>query len=251
MKRIKVSAVSFLNTRPFLWGMEKSGLLQDIDLVLDIPSVCGSKLMNNEVDLALAPIAIMPKMAFSELITDFCIGCDGAVQTVGLYANQAINEISKVQLDAQSKTSNVLARMLIEKYWKLEVEFIPGELRKHHFVQKGEAILVIGDGPFKTKNQFQYFYDLGEAWKSFTGLPFVFAAWIANTKLPDNFKAALNEALKKGLAFIPQIAIQEQGSYEDRFDVGEYLSKSISYKLDDTKKESMQIFFNHLQLIHQ
>ena len=95
---LKISAVSYLNTIPFIHGLKQSELIHNIDLQLDYPSICADKLINGEVDLALVPVAIIPTLKEAHIISDYCIGADGAVDTVCLYSDVPITEIEIIGL---------------------------------------------------------------------------------------------------------------------------------------------------------
>ena len=96
---IKVAAVSYLNTKPLLYGLIKSGLQDEIDLQLNIPSECASKLVAGEVDMGLVPVAIIPEIKGARIISDFCIGTVGTVKTVCIFSQCPIEEIEHLYLD--------------------------------------------------------------------------------------------------------------------------------------------------------
>ena len=96
MDKIRVSAVSYLNSIPFVYGLEKSSVQSQIELSLDIPSECANKLLDNQVDLALVPVAIIPQLKFSEIISPYCIGANGPVETVCLFSQVSLNEIEEI-----------------------------------------------------------------------------------------------------------------------------------------------------------
>ena len=128
MSKIKASAVAYLNTKPFLYGLKKTGLLQQIDLALDIPSNTAKKLLNGEVDLGLVPVAVLPLLTKKyQIVSDYCIGTERVVKTVCLYSQVSLQQIKRIYLDYHSRTSVQLVQLLCEKYWQLEVEFLPAE----------------------------------------------------------------------------------------------------------------------------
>ena len=114
---LKVSAVSYLNSVPFIYGLKQSELIHNIDLQLDYPSICADKLINGNVNLALVPVAVIPKLKDSYIISDYCIGAVGAVDTVCLYSDVPITEIKSIGLDYQSLTSVALLKVLLKEYW--------------------------------------------------------------------------------------------------------------------------------------
>src|SRR2546428_3316192 len=120
LNKIKISAVSYTNTKPFLYGIEQSGILTKniIDLSLDIPADCAEKVIDGRADVGLIPVAALLKLPYYEIISDYCIGANGAVNSVFLFSTKPINEVKTIRLDTESRTSNNLAKLLIINYWK-------------------------------------------------------------------------------------------------------------------------------------
>src|SRR5262245_24497557 len=118
--KIKVSAVSYLNSKPFIYGLEHSEVKNEIDLQLDVPSTCAAKLFEDKVDLGLVPVAVLPDLDEYHIITDYCIGADGEVGSVLLLSEVPLNEIKTILLDYQSMTSVVLVQILADKFWKIQ-----------------------------------------------------------------------------------------------------------------------------------
>jgi len=116
---IKVSCVRYLNSQPFIYGLKNNPVINEIDLSLDIPSVCAEKLLNGNVDIGLVPIAVIPELKESHIISDYCIGADGKVETVLLLSDVPLEKIETVLLDYQSRTSVLLVKMLAGKFWKI------------------------------------------------------------------------------------------------------------------------------------
>src|SRR5688500_8622220 len=110
--KIKVGIVNYLNTKPLLYGIERSPVLEEIELIKDYPSNIASALLKNEIDVGLVPVAIIPRLKYYELITDYCISCDGPVASVCLFSDVPLAEVETVLLDYQSRTSVELARIL-------------------------------------------------------------------------------------------------------------------------------------------
>ena len=171
MEKIKVTAVSYLNTKPLLYGLVNDPISDEIDLQLDIPSDCAKKLQAGTVDLGLVPVAIIPHLETPHIISDFCIGTNGAVKTVSIFSEVPIENITQLYLDFHSRTSVELAKILIEKHWKLNVEYLPAE---EGFIDKAngtKACVVIGDRTIGLEKRFSYVYDLGASWKKYTPVP--------------------------------------------------------------------------------
>src|SRR4051812_36736309 len=124
MDKIKISIVSYLNSKPFVYGIEHSDLLNEIDLQQDIPSVCAQKLIDGKVDIGLIPVAVLPLLKEKYIISDYCIGAVGKVASVMLYSDVPLDRISSVLLDYQSRTSVTLVKVLAKNFWKISPEWI-------------------------------------------------------------------------------------------------------------------------------
>ena len=242
MVKYKVSAVSYLNTVPFIHGLKQSELIHNIDLHLHYPSICADKLINGTVDLALVPVAVIPKLKDSYIISDYCIGADGAVDTVCLYSDVPITEIESIGLDYQSRSSVALLKVLLKEYWQLKPELKKVDIGFEDSIKGDHAALVIGDRGFALNTNHDYIYDLSAIWKKMTGLPFVFAAWVANKKLPQYFISNFNTALEKGLSDIDRVLALEGDNYPHCINPEDYLNNKISYNLDAEKKKGMELF---------
>ena len=178
-----LSIVNYYNTTPFLYALNKSALKHQLDIQLDIPSVCAQKLKNNQVDIGLVPVAILPELLEYEIISDYCIGANGKVDSVKLFSQVPLNEITHVLLDYQSKTSVTLVQVLNKHYWKMPFTFINATIGFEQNIQGTTAAVIIGDRTFGIQNQYPYQYDLAEEWKKYTNLPFVFACWASCKKI--------------------------------------------------------------------
>ena len=243
---LKISAVSYLNTIPFIHGLKQSELIKTIDLKLDYPSICADKLINGTVDLALVPVAVIPKLKKAYIISDYCIGANGAVDTVCLYSDVPIEEIESIALDYQSRTSVALLKILLKEYWQLNPELKKANVGFEENIKGNHAALVIGDRAFALNTKHAYIYDLSAIWKEMTGLHFVFAAWVANTKLPKDFIVSFNKALEKGLSNIDKAFALEGDSYPNCKNPEDYLNNKISYSLDIEKQKGMELFLRKI-----
>lgn len=234
MQKIKISAVSYTNTIPFVYGIKQSPeLLNSIELSLDIPSLCASKLIENKVDVGLVPVAALLDIPNYKIISDYCIGSVGKVTSVFIFSKKPIAEIKTIRLDAQSRTSNNLARILLQNYWKQEVFIVENE-------ELADAYVQIGDRTFGKDKTEPYAYDLGEAWTDFCGLPFAYAVWAANKELPKEFTELFNKALKLGLDNREEV-LKDIPEHKN-IDIREYLLNSINYDLDEEKRAAIKLF---------
>ena len=246
MKKIKLTAVNYLNTKPFMYGLVQAGMEEELEMHKDIPSVCADKLINDEVDIALIPVAALAQLPQHFIVSDYCIGCDGEVKTVCLYSNSPIEEVNRIYLDVHSRTSAALSKILVKEYWKkVNMDYKPIYDVDNILIDDDSAILAIGDKTIGMDSKFRFTYDLGVAWKDMTGLPFVFAAWVANKKLKADFLDRFNNALSQGLSHIPELLFILPEQDQD-FDLKNYFEKNISYHLDEKKKEALRLFMSKL-----
>ena len=237
--KIKISAVSYTNTKPFIYGIEKSEVRNDIDLSLDIPSDCAFKLINNQVDIGLIPVAAIPFVPNANIIGSYCIGSKGAVNSVFIFADVPISEIKILRLDLQSRTSNNLAKVLLKFHFKVQVEFVTDPS------SEADAIVLIGDRTFGRKADFAYAYDMGEEWMKFTGLPFVYAAWVANKTIPAQFVTDFDAALKFGLEHREELL--QTLPDQPNFDLEDYLMNKLDFELTDDKRKALSLFLEYIE----
>lgn len=243
--KIRVGAVSYLNTRPLLYGIRHHSILNEIELLEDYPSRIAQLLIEDKIDLGLIPIAALPQLKEFHIISDYCIGALGPVASVCIFSEVPMENIKKVYLDYQSKTSVSLAKILLRDYWKKEVVFVQAQTDDfRNLVKDDSAAVIIGDRALEQGKISRYAYDLSEAWKKHTGLPFVFAAWVANKKLPEQFNASFNEANSYGLQHLD--AVIKETNIPD-FDLKTYYTRHISYYLDEKKREGMTLFLDLLK----
>jgi len=252
MDKVKVTAVSYLNTKPFLYGIEHSDLINELELSLDIPSRCSERLLNQEVDIGLVPVTIIPFIDDVEIISDYCIGSTGPVKTVCLFSHCPLEDIETVLLDYHSNTSVELLRILLRDYWKMSPRLLRGEAGFEEKIGGTTAGLIIGDRVIPWRKRFTYEYDLGQAWHEHTSLPFVFAAWVTRSHLEGPFIDRFNEAIEFGVKQIQKTVDEFSERYEEHgFDVSKYFEENISYAFDDQKRRGMDHFLKLVSGVSQ
>lgn len=239
MNKIKISAVAYTNTKAFIYGIEHSDVINQIDLSLDIPSDCAGKVIDGTVDLGLIPVAAIPHVPNAQIIANYCIGSVGAVNSVFIFSNVPAQQIKTIKLDSHSRTSNNLAKVLLKFHFKQEVTYTTDA------EAVTDAIVLIGDRTFGKKGDYAYVYDMGEEWMNFTGLPFVYAAWVANKELPNAFIKDFNAALKMGLA--ERAAVLKTLPANPVFDLEDYLMNKLDFELTDKKREALALFLSYIE----
>jgi len=245
--KVRVSAVSYLNTLPFLYGINHSSVKNEMELSLDIPSDCAKKLLNDEVDLGLVPVAIIPQLKEYHIISDYCIGANGEVNTVALYSDVPLNQIETIYLDFHSKTSINLVQVLAKKYWKISPKFVNAQVGFEQQIKGNCAGVIIGDRTFNLHKTFKYKFDLANEWKKMTGLPFVFACWVANKNLPTSFINSFNSALKIGINNIENLITETSPEFVSKEELTHYWKNNIDYNFNPLKEEALSKFLEFIK----
>jgi chorismate dehydratase len=244
---IKVSAVSYHNTLPMIQGIKQSGFINQMSLQLDIPAVTALKFMNDEVDVALLPVGVLPQLTNYKIITNNCIGAIDKVKTVAIFAEKPLSEIKKIHLDYHSRTSVELLKILIDEYWlRPDIQLIPSSEGFEKNIKNDEAALLIGDKTFPLLNTIPYQYDLATAWHQHTTLPFAFAVWVAKPHVAESWIIELNDAIKIGVdnrwQLVEKLAIENSA-----IDWQDYYFNCINYELDELKKQGMNLFLSKIK----
>ncbi|MEY4927775.1 MAG: hypothetical protein RI894_2211 [Bacteroidota bacterium] len=242
---MRITAVSYLNTKPLLYGIFHTEMDSKLQISLDIPSVCAQKLLSGEADLGLIPVGALPDLPNYQIVSDYCIGAVGAVKTVCIYSDVPLQTLTHIYLDFHSRSSVRLAQILLQEYWQHQVSFLPTDATTAPVIGGTVGAVLIGDKTFGLEGRYQYTYDLAEAWQNHTGLPFVFAVWASVKKVEDDFIKNFNEAMRIGLAHIPQLC-QLIPSPDPTFSLHDYYTKYISYELDAAKYEGLSLFLSKL-----
>lgn len=244
MRSYKIGVVSYLNARPFLHGLKQSDISTQHQLIVESPSNIAGMLLRGEIDLGLVPVFILHKMAEHHIVTDFCIGSEDKVESVCLFSDSPIEECHTVVLDAESRTSVALTKVLMQRHFLLNPEYVPSYSGYENDLVDGKAGLVIGDRALMLQGRYKHVYDLGTEWKKMTKLPFVYAAWIANKKLDDDFLQQFNAACANGVAERAEIANGLVEHYQG-IDVKQYFTNCISYELDERKRAGLELFLEY------
>src|SRR5450759_1825387 len=244
MDKIRISAVKYANTYPFIYGLMESGFDKKVILETDHPADCASKLINGRADVGLIPVATLPLLKEYHIISDYCIGANGNVRTVMLLSNCPFKEIEAIYLDYRSRSSVNLSKVLAKNSWKKEFRWI-NTSEGFDFLNIGlnEAVVLIGDQCFEYENSFRYKIDLAREWKEFSGLPFVFACWAANKILDKEFIEEFDKALRSGVKNIDAVVEKfgKTGTITGKV-LKKYLTENIDYDFNEEKKMGLKLF---------
>jgi len=241
-----LAAVSYLNTKPLLYGLLHGPLAQCLRLELDYPAGCARRLLEGSVDMALIPTGVIPQCPSAQVFSNFCIGSRNRVKTVGIFAHQPLENLTAISLDPHSRTSVLLLKILLKEYWNLPIRLVEAGADHDMEIAMECGALIIGDQTMGLHEKYPFFYDLGEAWRSHTGLPFVFAAWVSRKELNPTFVKAFNESMELGLDAIPELLLLLP-KVEADFDLAAYFRNHIHYHLDEQMLEGMQLFWEKIR----
>jgi chorismate dehydratase len=240
MTGIRIGAVSYLNTRPLVYGLEDNA---DYSLTFDLPSALAERLRLDEIDVGLIPIVEYLRGIGNTLLPGICIASDGPVRTVKLFSRVHPEKLTDVAVDSGSRTSVALLRILLSERFGVTPDFhifradMPEMLRRH------QAALLIGDAAF-TEDGAPFIWDLGEGWRDLTGLPFVYAAWaLREPQHVPQVLGWLQSALASGLEHLEGIAQEAAGiggcTAESLHD---YLAETLHYSLGAREVRGIEAF---------
>ena len=199
------------------------------------------------VDLALVPVAALPEIGSYHFVSDYCIGAVGEVKTVLLLSKVPMDQITRICLDFDSRTSVELVKVLARHYWHIDPvweKLKPGQAESQHDV---EALVAIGDKTFRIRDDFPYVYDLASEWLRFTSLPFVFAAWISRKELDHEAVDLFTRAIAYGVTHKRECINYFRDKLPPYENCLAYLEDNISFEFDARKKEGLSLFLSYLK----
>lgn len=244
----RLGVVSFLNTRPIISGLEGH---DDLELKSAVPSELIDHVIDGDVDVALcSSIDYLRSSSPLRVLGVAPLTCDGPTLTVRVFSSRPLPEINRVFCDVDSHTSIALLRILSREALSIDPELVEFDARanREHWP---ETVMLIGDKVVRqapTMETHPYQVDLGEAWKDLTGLPFVFALWMARGDACEAMLAhvtrSLSECLASNLAGLDQLVEREAASHGWPQDLAaRYLNGLIRYQLGPQERMGLQTFF--------
>ncbi len=215
-----------------------------IELTYDYPARLVEQLKQGQIQIGLVPVAVIPQLPGAQIVSSYGIAAEGTVGSVALFSHAPIEEVKEVVLDYQSRTSVALCKMLFRDHWKKPVRFIHSTDDAYmKEIQGGRAGLIIGDRALVNLDKFPFIYDLSAAWHTYTGLPFVFAVWLATGPIDPNFLELFEQANARGLHRMDTLA--EEWALPG-VDMQTYFKNRIHYRLDESKKAGLNKFLSLL-----
>lgn len=237
-----ITIVSYINTYPFIFGIEKSGILStsDYQLTKVYPSLCSQAFYKRLTDIILLPSGAIKSLDESIIIKGYCIGAEKRVRSVMLFSQKPLDDIKTLILDYQSTTSIKLVKILAKFYWKKQFDFLFSRKDYEQKINNNTAILVIGDRALDLIGKYNYHYDLATEWFNFQQLPFVFAYWVKTRPIDFIFEDRFNRALSWGLKHKKEALDTYRQANQFLLD---YLINDISYKFNKQKMEGLKAFY--------
>ena len=248
--KIRVGAVSYLNTRPLVFGFEQGVAADRIDLTYDVPSVLANRMAAHELDVALLPVLEVARIPNLTIVPGLGITSFGPCRSVLLISKKPLAEIESVALDPESRTSNALVQILFGKAWRVapaaRPKFIPGSRDLDTALRECDAAVRIGDKAlFEPLPEGSYVFDLGEAWTKLTSLPFVFAVWAARPAVVDrDLYVAFHASRRMGARVVDLIA--EDYTWQGRQwpEISKpYLRDNMRYRLGSSEVRAIRAFW--------
>ena len=246
---MRIGAVSYLNTKPLVYGLAE--LAPRAEIVYDLPSRLADELAAGRLDVALIPSVEYFQNPDYAIVSDACIGCRGPVLSVRLLSRAPLDKIRTLALDEGSRTSVALVRILLKERFGLSPRLLPFPLGQAAENVDADAVLMIGDRAMHPPEGFCQQWDLGEEWCRWADLPFVFAMWVARKDLLpelEEMAIALARARDQGVSNLVAIAQREAAG------VGLTHEKCLSYLRDNLyfflgprERRGLELFREHAQ----
>ena len=244
---LRIGAVSYLNTKPLIHGLRER-LGQFGKLSLNLPSRLADDLRSGSLDVALIPsIEFLRGMDCGyRVVSNAAIACRGPVWSVRLLSRVPISQIRRLALDEGSRTSAAMVQILLNESYGLRPETVPLRMEQEPESIDADAILLIGDRAMHPPaGVYSEIWDLGERWCEKTGLPFVFALWVARKDIGDtsDLRDALEASRDDGLLQLDEIARREAGPHGLTVpDLHRYLSHNLHFKLGPRELDGLELY---------
>jgi len=242
-RRLRIGAVSYLNSKPLIEGLPKR--LPEADLLLDYPSRLADDLAEGLLDVGLVPSIECFRHSGYRIVSDACVATRGPVLSVKLFSRVAVTDIRRLALDEGSRTSVALVRILLAERFNVHpvCEALP--MNQTAEATDADAVLLIGDRAIHPPAEpFEVTWDLGEEWTRWTGLPFVFAVWAGREGIDvSGMVTAFAEARDLGLRRLSEIAAREAAALGMSVEAAyHYLSQSLHFRLGPDERQGLERF---------
>src|ERR1700733_2785250 len=254
MRRLRISAISYLNTAPLMWDFEHGEAGSDFEIAYTLPSACARALEAGTADIGIIPAAAYAQVPGLIVLPGVAIASRRPVRSILLVSRVPVDQIRTVALDTSSMTSVALTKILFEKWLGGARTFTPMSPDVETMLSQPDAALVIGDPALQVERSRYLTLDLAEEWIRHTGKPFVFAFWAVrgdalqeaapSLDLPSLFQNSRDHGLEASA--LRQIACEWAPRLEiSEADVRSYLTQNIHYQLDAGCLEGLRLFYRY------
>jgi chorismate dehydratase len=254
MRRLRISAISYLNTAPLMWDFEHGRAGQHFDISYTVPSQCAAQLAAGTADIGIIPSAAYTTVPNLVVLPGVAIASKRAVRSILLVSKIPLEKIKTVGLDTSSLTSVALTKVLFEKWWGGGRTFVSKAPDLDDMLGECDAGLLIGDPALQVDRSRYVTYDLAEEWISLTGKPFVFAFWAVTQEAAEHGPPSLDladifqQSRDHGLA--PSSLDQISTEWAPRLGLSRdaarsYLTEHIHYNLDPECLEGLHLFYQY------
>jgi chorismate dehydratase len=272
-KKLRVSIVEYLNTAPLVWGFTDGPLVGKYELSFTLPSQCAEALRRGDVDIAIIPAIEYQRIENLVALPGMAVGAKGEVRSILVVAKKPIEMAKKIALDASSRSSAALVKLLANEYWKIKPEYVEASPDPTEMLKRADAALVIGDPALRVALKMEalsgkvpseeqccqgdpdelpvpgfetiFVYDIAHQWREMTGKPCVLAIWAARRDVVTPEVVADFQASKQyGLKRVREIA--EAASIKLDLPpraLERYLVENIHYDLDREYLAGLKLYF--------
>jgi len=247
MRKLRVGSVPYINAAPLTRWLETDDATPFVEVVYAPPSVLARQLEARALDVALVSSVELARRGGVHPVADLCIGSRDAVRSVRLFCKTPLHQIRTVALDTSSLTSAALTQIVLTRAYGVEAEYQHAAPDLGAMLQRADAALLIGDlGMTAAHPAVRKVVDLGSAWRAYTGLPFVWALWLANAETPEQPLAdLLRRAYQWGVARLDALIDAESQRTGIRHDLCErYLRQVMVYELDESLQAGLERFLD-------
>ena len=256
MRRLRISAISYLNTAPLMWDFEHGTAGREFDISYTVPSGCAESLRIGTADIGIIPAAAYSQIPNLSILPGIAIAARRAVRSILLVCKVPMEKVRTVALDNSSMTSVALTKVLFERWLGAGRTFTSLAPHVDFMLRDHDACMVIGDTALQVERTRYLAFDLAEEWIRFTGKPFVFAFWAVTRSAQEESPLALElpeifqQSLQHGLE--PQSLDRIAGEWAPRLRLSEeavrsYLTKNIHYSLDPACLEGLRLFYRYAE----
>ncbi|QDU56468.1 menaquinone biosynthetic enzyme MqnA/MqnD family protein [Aeoliella mucimassa] len=240
---LRIGAVKYLNSKPLVHGLSEA--LPTADVIYDLPSRLADQLKAGTIHVALVPIVEYLRQPKFRLVSNACVGCRGPVLSVKVYFRTAPEQVKTLALDEGSRTSAALAQVLLYQHAGVRPQLQPLPIGDRLEDSSADAVLLIGDrAMYPPSQEFHAVWDLGEQWCQQTGLPFVFAAWVAGPEMPydvGRLATVLEQVRDQGLAAVDTIATRESTKLGIERELAyHYLSENLHFRMGPAEQQGIE-----------